>query len=73
MVLGLNRNPLVTAAVFETFLGPHTVDDLGKANTGHGLLWCANGFRWVGYPVLRSVVQVTSQDLILGWVRAAFH
>lgn len=38
-------SPLVTASLFDAFLGPQPLDAAGKRNVGQGLLWAANGFR----------------------------
>ncbi len=43
--LAASRNPLVTGAVFEMFLGLQPLDEPGKHRVGNSLLWCANGFR----------------------------
>ncbi len=44
--VALSRNPLVTGAMFEMFLGQNPLDPHGKQMVGNSLLWCANGFRW---------------------------
>lgn len=44
--VGVNRNKLLTAAVFGLFLGPQPLDDFGKKDVGHGMLWAANGYRF---------------------------
>jgi hypothetical protein len=31
--------------VFDMFLGPQPLDEAGKKDVGHGMLWVANGFR----------------------------
>jgi hypothetical protein len=47
---------LRTGAVFESFLGQDSLDEIGKQNVGNGMLWVANGFRcvagcgWVAFP-----------------------
>lgn len=42
----VNDSPLVTCAVFESFLGQDSLDEIGKQNVGNGMLWVANGFRF---------------------------
>jgi hypothetical protein len=37
------HNPLLTAAVFDIFLGPKSVDPIGRRACGSGVLWAANG------------------------------
>ncbi|EFN51445.1 expressed protein [Chlorella variabilis] len=44
--IGVNRSPLVTGAIFDMFLGEEPLDDYGKKDVGHGMLWAANGFRF---------------------------
>lgn len=41
--IGTAQNPLVTAAVFDAFLGPNAIDPVGRRQTGRGMLWAANG------------------------------
>ncbi|PSC74761.1 fatty-acid-binding 1 [Micractinium conductrix] len=41
-----NRSKLLTGAVFGMFLGPEPLDDFGKKDVGHGMLFVANGFRF---------------------------
>ncbi|PRW61320.1 fatty-acid-binding 1 [Chlorella sorokiniana] len=42
----VNQSPLVTASVFDVFLGPQPLDERGKQDVGHGMVWAANGFRF---------------------------
>lgn len=42
----VNHSPLVTASVFDMFLGPQPLDEHGKQDVGHGMVWAANGFRF---------------------------
>lgn len=44
--IGVNPNPLLTGAVFGVFLGPQPLDDIGKRDVGHGMLWAAHGYRF---------------------------
>ncbi|KAL4452610.1 hypothetical protein ABPG75_008272 [Micractinium tetrahymenae] len=44
--VGVNSNRLLTGAVFGVFLGPESIDDVGKRDVGHGMLWAANGYRF---------------------------
>ncbi|KAL4438996.1 hypothetical protein ABPG77_006933 [Micractinium sp. CCAP 211/92] len=44
--IGVNPNSLLTGAVFGVFLGPQPIDDIGKRDVGHGMLWAAHGFRF---------------------------
>lgn len=44
--IGVNANRLLTASVFDLFLGPDPLDAHGKSSVGHGLLWAANGLRF---------------------------
>jgi hypothetical protein len=41
--IGRSKSPLVTAAVFDAFLGPNAADEVGRRQTGRGFLWAANG------------------------------
>ncbi|KAL4539971.1 hypothetical protein Ndes2437B_g01693 [Nannochloris sp. 'desiccata'] len=41
--IGACQNPLLTAAVFDAFIGPHAVDPVGKRQIGRGVLWAARG------------------------------
>lgn len=41
-----SMGPLLRAAsVFDMFLGPQPLDEHGKQDVGHGMVWAANGFR----------------------------
>lgn len=42
----VNKSPLVTAAVFNMFLGEEAIDEEGKKDVGHGFVFVANGFRF---------------------------
>lgn len=42
-LIGINRNPIVTAAVFDCFIGHDAIDVGGGLTCLDGLLWCANG------------------------------
>lgn len=42
-IVGMNRNPIVTASVFDCFLGHEAIDKEGGLRCLDGLLWCANG------------------------------
>jgi hypothetical protein len=35
--------------VFDLFLGDEPLDEEGKKDVGHAMLWAANGFRCVGF------------------------
>ncbi len=41
--IGSSQNPLLTAAVFDAFIGPHAADPVGKRQVGRGVLWAARG------------------------------
>lgn len=41
--IGRSKSPLLTAAVFDVFLGPNATDEVGRRQTGRGFLWAANG------------------------------
>jgi hypothetical protein len=41
--IGSTQNPLLTAAVFDAFIGPHAQDPVGKRQIGRGVLWAARG------------------------------
>ena len=41
--IGRSKSPLLTAAVFDAFLGPNATDAVGRRQTGRGFLWAANG------------------------------
>jgi hypothetical protein len=45
----VNRSTLLTASVFDLFLGDEPLDEEGKKDVGHAMLWAANGFRCVGF------------------------
>jgi len=42
-LIGTSDHPLLTAAVFETFLGPKAVDRGARRDIAAGMLWAANG------------------------------
>eukprot|EP00889_Picochlorum_renovo_P003540 jgi/Picre1/30570/NNA_005932.t1 len=42
-LIGINRNPIVTAAAFDCFVGHDAIDVGGGLTCLDGLLWCANG------------------------------
>ena len=41
--IGTSTSPLLTAAVFDAFVGPEAADPVGRRQTGRGFLWAANG------------------------------
>ena len=42
-LLGMQKDPIVTAAVFECFVGQRAIDTQGGLRCLDGLVWCANG------------------------------
>lgn len=42
-IIGMNRNPILTASVFDCFLGHEAIDKEGGLRCLDGLVWCANG------------------------------
>lgn len=41
---------ICAGAIFDMFLGEEPLDDYGKKDVGHGMLWAANGFRCMQDP-----------------------
>lgn len=58
--IGTAQNPLLTAAVFDAFLGPNAVDPVGKRQTGRGMLWAANGLSFE--PIKQGNITVGVAD-----------
>ena len=44
-LLGMNRNPLITASVFDCLIGQDAIDRDGGMRCLDGLIWCANGLK----------------------------
>ena len=42
-LLGMQKDPVVTASVFECFVGQNAIDKRGGLRCLDGLVWCANG------------------------------
>lgn len=42
-IVGMNKNPLLTASIFHCFVGHEAVDRQGGLQCLDGLVWCANG------------------------------
>lgn len=42
-IIGMNKNPIVTASLFDCFVGQNAVDKEGGLRCLDGLVWCANG------------------------------
>lgn len=42
-LLGMQKDPVLTASVFECFVGPNAIDTRGGLRCLDGLVWCANG------------------------------
>lgn len=42
-IIGMNKNPILTASVFDCFLGHEAIDREGGLRCLDGLVWCANG------------------------------
>ena len=45
----VGQNPLITAAMFDAFIGPNAADALGKRQTARSMLWAANGLPFEPY------------------------
>lgn len=58
--IGRSKSPLLTAAVFDAFLGGEAVDTVGRKQTGRGFLWAANGLPF--RPSLEHGVSVVGPD-----------
>jgi hypothetical protein len=44
-LLGMQKDPVVTASVFECFVGENAIDKRGGLRCLDGLVWCANGLQ----------------------------
>jgi len=60
--IGTAQNPLLTAAVFDVFLGQNPLDIDAKRDVGTGVLWAANGLSFSPGKLGKHYVGTVGED-----------